>query len=412
MSPVSAVQPPPLDLAAPMRSLFARGLPIVCFANDWRGDPTSKHHIMRTYAEHTDVLWVESSVSRRPSLSKAHDLRRIGARLKRAAGGLRREGDRLHVASPAGIPLPGSRVARAVNQRLYRTSVRRALRRTGAQGDPLLWVYQPTVAPFLEGMPRSGLVYHCVDRWWAFEEYDTEVMRECHRMLCEQADIVFASAQALLADCLEWTSDAYLVRHGVEWAHFAQAALQPQPRPADIADIEGPVLGFFGLIHEWVDQTLLARIADAFPHATLALIGKVQVDVSELGRRPNVRFLGQKPYAELPAYAARFDVGLIPFVFSDLTLAVNPIKLREYLSAGIPVVATALPEIELLADNPRLRTARTHEQHLAGIRELLAADDPEPGRRDAVLAMAAESWEGRCAEMARLVGEYVRGATA
>jgi glycosyltransferase involved in cell wall biosynthesis len=401
------VQPRELDFAAPVRRLFGRGMPVVCFANDWNGDPTSKHHIMRGYAEHTDVLWVESSVSRRPSIAKVNDLRRIGARLKRAAGGLRREAGRLHVASPAGIPLPGSAVARAVNQRLYRWSVQRALRQTGVRGAPLLWVYQPTVAPFLQGMPCAGLVYHCVDRWWAFEEYDTDVMRECHRILCQQADVVFASAQALLEDCLEWTPKAYLVRHGVEWAHFAQAALQPQPRPADIADVTGPILGFFGLIHEWVDQALIGRIADAFPDATVVLIGKVQVEVGELKRRPNIRFVGQKPYAELPAYAAHFDVGLIPFVFSDLTLAVNPIKLREYLSAGMPVVATALPEIELLRDNPRLRTARTHEEHVAGIRAFLAADDSEQTRRDAALDMAVESWEGRCAEMARLVGEHL-----
>ncbi len=377
--------------------------PIVCFANDWRGDPTSKHHIMRTFAEHADVLWVESSGMRRPQLSKATDLRRIWGRLRRSAGGLAKEEERLHVLSPLSLPLPGNTAAQEANRRIYHWSLRRTLRRLGVREDPLLWVYTPTVAPYLAGMRRGGLVYHCVDRWWAFSDYDSEVMRACHALLCREADVVFASSAALLEDCLEHTPRAHLLRHGVEWRHFARAALEPQPRPADIADVRGPILGFFGLIHEWVDQDLLCRIAEAFPEATLVLIGKVQVDVSRLERARNVRLLGQKPYAELPAYSAHFDVGLIPFAYDELTVAVNPIKLREYLSAGMPVVATGLPEIELLADNPMLRTGRTAGEHVAGIRHFLALERGAGERRAAALSMISESWLGRCAEMARQV---------
>jgi glycosyltransferase involved in cell wall biosynthesis len=381
--------------------------PIVCFANDWRGDPTSKHHIMRTYSERTDVVWVESSGMRRPQLTSAGDLRRIGARLRRSAGGLTRESDRLHVLSPLSVPLPGSASAQTVNRHLYRWSVQRTLRRLGISGDPLLWVYTPTVAPYLAGLRRRGLVYHCVDRWWAFSDYDGDVMRACHESLCRTADVVFASSAELLDDCRHLTDRAYLIRHGVEWEHFSRAALQPQTRPADIADIAGPILGFFGLIHEWIDQDLVCSLADAFPDATVVLIGKVQVNVEKLRSRPNVRLLGQKPYGELPAYSAFFDVGLIPFVNNDLTTAVNPIKLREYLSAGMPVVATALPEIELLASNPRLRTGSSPAEHIAGIRHFLEEAGGADIRRAAAESMLPESWPGRCAEMARLTARHV-----
>ena len=381
--------------------------PIVCFANDWRGDPTSKHHIMRAYADRVPVLWVESAGMRRPQLSKATDLHRIWGRLKRSFGGLLREHDRLHVLSPLSVPLPGSGWAKRVNRVIYRLSIFRTLRRLGIRRPPLLWVYTPTVAPYLDGMRRSGLVYHCVDRWWAFADYDSDVMRACHERLCREADVVFASAQELLEDCLRYTPRAHLVRHGVEWDHFARAALERPERPADVADIRGPILGFFGLIHEWVDQDVLVRLADEFPDATVVLIGKAQVDVSKLEGRPNIRLLGQKQYTELPAYSAAFDVALIPFVINDLTNAVNPIKLREYLSAGLPVVATALPEIELLSDNPMVRTARTADGFVQGVREFLAAGVDRATRRDAALAMAPESWPGRCARMMRLVRSVV-----
>lgn len=385
-----------------IRSMCELAGPIVCFANDWRGDPTSKHHVMKTYAEQTDVLWVESAGMRRPQLTSSHDLGRILRKLKTATGGLRKELEGLHILSPLSLPLPGNRFANALNRAIYRTSLRSAMGRVGMQGDPLLWVYTPSVAPYLSKMRRSGLVYHCVDRWWAFSDYDSAVMRECHVQLCRDADIVFASSAELLEDCLEHTPHAHLIRHGVEWEHFARAALDPPPRPADLGDVSGPVLGFFGLIHEWVDQEVLCAIADAFPEATLALIGKVQVDDSRLRSRGNIRLLGQKPYSELPAYSASFDVGLIPFAYNDLTLAVNPIKLREYLSAGMPVVATGLPEIELLSANPMLRTARTAAEHIEGIRFFLENRPPAEERKRAARSMAVESWLGRCAEMARL----------
>ncbi|MBX6364610.1 MAG: glycosyltransferase [Gemmatimonadetes bacterium] len=393
------------EALAELREDLRGAPPIVCFANDWRGDPTSKHHIMRTYAEETDVLWVESSGMRRPQLSKTTDLRRMWSRVRRAAGGLREVHPRLHVLSPLSIPLPGSDWARRANAAAYRFSIRGALRRLRLDRPPLLWVYTPTVVPYLAGLPRAGLVYHCVDRWWAFADYDAAVMRACHEALCRQASVVFASSQELLEDCLAFTPNAHLIRHGVEWAHFARAATEELPRPADIADIAGPVLGFFGLIHEWIDQHLLARLADAFPDATLVLIGKVQADTQILARKPNIRFLGQKPYAELPAYAAAFDVALIPFVMNELTAAVNPIKLREYLSAGLPVVATALPEIRLLADNPMVRIAADGDAFIAGVRAFLDARPSRAAREAAALAMASESWPGRCARMIRLARE-------
>lgn len=386
-------------LEAGLRQHLA-GQPIVCFANDWRGDPTSKHHIMRTLGAHTDVLWVESSGMRRPELSVG-DIKRVGQKLWRARSSSVGDDGPVRVISPLSLPLPGSRVAEAINARLYR----RALAAAGVLSDhaaPLLWVYTPTVAPYLAGIPRAGLVYHCVDRWWAFGEYDEDVMRRHHIELCRSADVVFASSAELVADCAHFTDNVHLIRHGVDWDHFARAALEPLPAPADIADVRAPILGFFGLIHDWIDQTLLARVADAFPHATMVLIGKTRVDVSELGRRPNVRLLGQKPYDELPAYAARFDIGLIPFAINELTRAVNPIKLREYLSAGVPVVSTALPELAVYEGDPRVRIADDADGFIQAVGELLEQGDSHAARAAAARSMVGESWLGRCEMMIRL----------
>jgi len=389
------------------RAVFEGGPPIVCFAGDYYGDPTSKHHIMRHLAAYTPVLWVEAAGLRRPKLVNPLDLRRLVDLVRRSAAGVRRDGvSGLHVVTPLGIPVPRRRLAARVNSWLYRRTVQRGLRRLNSARAPLLWVYAPNAAPYIGSLPRAGLVYHCVDRWWAFSNHDAAVMRDYHAQLCRAADVVFASAAELLTDCQRYTDRAYLIRHGVDWEHFARAALAPPPRPADIADVTGPVIGFFGLIHEWVDQDLLCRVAAAFPAATLVLIGRVRVDVSRLRQMPNIRLLGQRPYTDLPAYAAAFDVALVPFVFNELTAAVNPIKLREYLSAGVPVVATALPEVVALSGPTMLHPARTADEFIAAIGRVLASGREPAARVAAARELAPESWAGRCAEMAALVARH------
>ena len=374
--------------------------PIVCFANDWRGDPTSKHHIMRLLGKHVPVLWVESSGMRRPNLASAADLRRIAGRLRRQAvapvapAAAAEPGVR--VISPLCLPLPGNPIAERVNAWLYRQAVRGA---QPAGRPPLLWVYQPTVAPYLDGIPRSGLVYHCVDRWWAFSEFDSKAMRRYHAELCRKADVVFASAAELQEDCRQYNPDAVLMPHGVDWDHFSRAAFAPPPRPADIADITGPIIGFFGLLHDWIDQELLLRVSEELPEATMVLIGKARVDISRLVARPNIRWLGQKPYAELPAYAAAFDVALVPFVRNHLTAAVNPIKLLEYLSAGVPVVATALPEIVRMGERPGLAVTGDQCEFLTVVGERVQRRKTGPERHAISIAQRNDSWIGRCVRM-------------
>src|SRR5262249_39293502 len=146
----------------------------------------------------------------------------------------------------------------------------------------------------------------------------------------------------------------FFVSHGVDVAHFSRALDPALAPPADAAGLGRPVIGFFGLLAEWIDLGLLAGIARARPQWTLLLIGKANVDTSALRALPNVRLLGQKPYATLPAYCRAFDVGVIPFRVDELTVRANPLKLREYLAAGLPVVSTDLPEVRKYAGLVRL----------------------------------------------------------
>ena len=150
-----------------------------------------------------------------------------------------------------------------------------------------------------------------------------------------------------------------------------------------------------GLIADWVDVELLARVARSFPEGSLALIGKTATDVSRLERLPNVHLLGRRPYAELPAFCKGFDVALNPFRLNELTLNSNPLKVREYLAAGLQVVSTPVPEVVRLN---HCRIASSPDEFAREIERALEDPGPNPARSE---VMRNESWEAKVDELRR-----------
>ena len=380
---------------------------VVAFANDWGTDPTSKHHLMRLLAERTDVLWVEASGMRRPTATKGADWQRIGKKLRKMMGGLRPGAPGLTILSPPALPFPTSATARGINARLYRGAIRGALRKMRRGPDPLLWIYTPTVARYLDALPSRGLVYHCVDRWWAFSEYDTDEMMRCHEILCRRADHVFVSSRELEQDCVQFTNRVTYVPHGVDWNHFHRAVAVPLQRPTDLGLASRPIVGFVGLIDDWIDLDVIVRTAVANPHADVVLIGASRVPMDSLASLPNVRVLGRKPFADLPAYLATFAVALIPFKINDLTLAVNPIKLREYLSAGVPVVTSALPELLPFRGHDGVDVVDDSDAFVAAVTRRLSARPDHAQRCNLSESMRTESWSGRLDQMLTHVGHLL-----
>jgi glycosyltransferase involved in cell wall biosynthesis len=381
---------------------------IVCFANDWNADPTSKHHLMRRFAERNRVLWVEASGMRKPNLGSRADLGRIAGKLGSLLAPARRQLPGLWSYSPPSIPLPGSASASRINAALYRWTIARESRRTGMGRTPVLWVYGPHVAPWIRGLPRHRLVYHCVDRWGAFENYDPAWMEACERELCRTADVVFASAEDLAAHCDSYGARSTYLPHGVEHGHFARA-LEPGPLPAALQDIPAPRVGFFGLIHEWVDTGLIAELADRLPYS-FVLIGSSNQDLSALAARPNVHLLGRKPYAELPEWCRGFDAAIVPFRVSVLTASVNPIKLREYAAAGLPVVATGLPEIRRCGEIAVC--ADGADEWVAALGQAVArGKDPEERRRQSA-RVRDQDWAAVAERMGAIVEASPQPASA
>jgi glycosyltransferase involved in cell wall biosynthesis len=171
--------------------------------------------------------------------------------------------------------------------------------------------------------------------------------------------------------------------------------------PVDIADLPRPIIGFHGLLADWVDYELIKKVAERFSTGSVVVIGKTSVDATQkiklLDGVPNIHRLGRKAYADLPAYCAAFDVALNPFEISELTLAANPLKVREYLAAGLPVVSTDIPEVRVLDD---VLVGVNHDDFISKIETALA----KPKMRAAVSdAIRGESWESKVEELRALV---------
>ena len=156
---------------------------------------------------------------------------------------------------------------------------------------------------------------------------------------------------------------------------------------------------------------MIKKTAEHFRDGSVVLIGKIAVDAERkikiLDGVSNIHFLGRKPYADLPAYCKGFDVALNPFAINDLTLAANPLKVREYLAAGLTVVSTDIPEVRILDD---CLIGATPEEFINQIQSAL--ENPKL-RREISDRVRAESWEARVDELRNIlatVGERNRAA--
>ncbi len=375
-------------------------VPIIAFSKDWNGDHTSNHHVLRELAKTRRVVWLNSIGTRTPSLSSARDLKTIKRKLVDVVRGPVRVENDLWVATPLVLPMAGRAITRSLNRWMVEGFVRAIRARLGIDRFQL-WTFLPNVADYL-GMGEEMSVYYCVDEWSLFEYLDRDTIVGHERALLERVDAVFAVNHALADAKRELNATTFVSPHGVDHELFAKA-LDPDVKvPAELAALPHPRIGFYGTLREWVDLDLIAGIAKARPKWSIVLIGQQLADVSAIASLPNVHLLGARPHAELPAYCAGFDVGLIPYRTQERMTFVNPLKLREYLAAGLPVVSTPITEVERYPGLCQIATDTTG--FISAIERVLESDS-RAARLARSAAMADETWAARVECVARRVDE-------
>jgi glycosyltransferase involved in cell wall biosynthesis len=269
----------------------------------------------------------------------------------------------------------------------------------------ILWIYDPSAARIAGSCGEAFAVYDCVDD---YTEQTTsarkrEMVAAGDRLATMRSRLVFVTSNAMFERQRRLNASTHLVRNAGDYEHFVAAADRAIAAP-EVADLPRPVLGFAGnFLALKVDFDLLEDVARALQW-TLLLIGPAAPEtrsaLERLGQLPNVRWLGEKPYAELPWYVAGFDVGLIPYLSNAYTRSCFPLKLYEYLAAGKPVVASGLPE--LAGMEPDVLLADGTAAFIQAVEGALDRDSQADRKRRQEIA-ARNSWETRTGRLLELV---------
>ncbi|TDP01068.1 glycosyltransferase [Marinomonas balearica] len=320
------------------------------FGEDWGSHPSSTQHLFRYLSANEQVVWMNSMGLRHPKLN-AHDIKRLYTKGKKmmtrnaskhascyceppllqSVPVTPPESRPQTVLSPMALPFYGFPPARKVNKYCLSRQIKKA--QASMQKSPhALWLSLPSAVDVIGHCDEEVSVYYCGDDFRALAGVDHKIIGRMEDELVEKCDLILTASE-MLADRFP-AHKTRLLEHGVDYRQFAQKRSKPTGVP------HTKTLGFYGQLADWVDIELLEKIADHYPSWTLMLIGAVHTNTKELLNKPNVKILPPMPHSQLSAFVQNWDIALLPFRHCQQIDHCNPLKLREYLASGTPIVCT------------------------------------------------------------------------
>lgn len=327
-----------------------KGFDIIVVSDDWGRHPFSCQHIVKYLMASNRILWV-NTVGYRKLNFNLYDIKRSFEKickwfLPNIKRGLREKDNtsdpNLRVINPICLPFGQFAAVRALNAASISWSVRRAKNEWNLF-DPILITTLPTVADLIGRLGERLAVYYCVDDFTSWPGVDGKLMRKLEEKLLPMANLVIATSTKLRKTRTNGRRPTTLLTHGVDINHFRSVG--KVPTAPEVQDLQRPVVGYYGLVDQRCDLPLLANLAKEMADVTFLIIGPWRVDPTPVAAMPNVRIVGKVAYAQLPSYLAPVSVFILPYVMDELAESINPLKLKEYLATGLPVVASPLPEV-------------------------------------------------------------------
>ncbi len=267
----------------------------------------------------------------------------------------------------------------------------------------LAWFYSPMAFPLLETVDPHLVIYDCMDELSAFMHAPARLIHWENELL-DRADLVFTGGRSLYGAKRHRNPSVHCFPSSVDSQHFGQAR-EAASEPAEQASLPHPRLGFFGVIDERLDISLVKFLAEQRPEWQFIFVGPVvKIDPSTLPRGSNVHYLGQRKYEDLPAFLSGWDVCLLPFALNESTKFISPTKTLEYMAAEKPIVSTPItdvregfPEIVYIGE--------THQQFLDACDAALNASHAENKERTERMraVLSGTSWEQTAQAMFELI---------
>lgn len=346
---------------------------IIIFNDDWGRYPSTLQHVANSLMKHNNrVFWVGSLGLRKPKLNFSDFIRAIQKVIKMF--GKKEQIKQLNELQPVlifpyVIPYHDSNFIRTVNKYFISKEIKKVLKKHSSK-NPILVTSAPVSDNIIGSLGESCSVFYCVDDYSSMDGAFKSIP-QLEKKLVEKADIVFAVSKFLIETRKTESKEVYFAPQGVNTEHFTKT----EKIAGRVINIKKPVIGFFGLISEWIDLELIYKSVKAYPEYTFLIIGKSVRDLSRFNDCRNFVYLGAVDYKDLPEYASVIDVGLIPFEMNNVSIASNPLKLLEYFSLGIPVVSTNLPEVEKFGS--LVYTAKDTGEFINFIQTAVKEKDPD-----------------------------------
>jgi glycosyltransferase involved in cell wall biosynthesis len=349
------------------------------------------------------VLYVENTGVRPPRLRDVARLRARVSNWRRSHGAAATTKAGVDVLSPLVIPLPYSKLALPLNTRILMRSIRRWVDED--RGRPLIVVTflpTPLAASVIEELKPAMTIFYSADRLFESSPSAKKLIPFEHEMF-GRSDLVLTTSTALRDDAKPWSSNVKLFNHGVRWNDFAAAhATARQKQNAT------PVVGFAGSIRDELDMALLENVVRAAPDLRFVFAGPVFSDVRALAALPNVELTGPKPHSEIVRMMVeQFHVGILPYTLNRFTEAIAPAKMLEYIAAGLPVVATGLPDIRQFAHDHdgMIEIASDTDAFVDALRRAVLRRSSDMHERRLACAKA-NAWPVRMEQLSRWIVEH------